>query len=75
MTQITSSHADNNEKMKEGNCSIHIGIIVSNFLSFKCWTQIDVLSFGVSYFLKVPLFYTTLDFTIVWVFWIVEMQA
>jgi len=35
------------KKMKEGNCSIHIGIIVSNSLNFKCWTQIDILSFGV----------------------------
>jgi hypothetical protein len=36
MTQITSSHTSNYEKMKEGNCSIHVGIVISNFPGLEC---------------------------------------
>ncbi len=31
MTQITGSHTSNHEEMKEGNCFIHVGIVISNF--------------------------------------------
>jgi hypothetical protein len=34
MTQITSSHADSLVEMEKGNCYIHVGIIISNFLGF-----------------------------------------
>jgi hypothetical protein len=37
-TQVVSSHVDNYEKMKEGNCSIHIGIVIWNAPSFEYWT-------------------------------------
>jgi hypothetical protein len=73
-TQIASSHISSCEEMKEGNCSIHVGIIILNSLSFECWTQIDLLFFGVIFFFRVPLSYTTLDFAIVWIclnYWIV----
>jgi hypothetical protein len=32
---IASSHAGNYEEMKEGNCFIHIGIIIWNVLGFE----------------------------------------
>lgn len=43
--QIVSSHVDSYEEMKEGNCSIHIGIVIWNAPSFEYQTQIDFLCF------------------------------
>ncbi len=68
--QIASSHVGSCEKMKEGNYSIHVGIVIGNFPSFEYWTQIDLLCFKVSCFFKVPLSCTTLNFSIVWVFFL-----
>jgi hypothetical protein len=35
-TQIASSHASNCKEMKEGNCSIHVGIVIWNSPGFEC---------------------------------------
>jgi hypothetical protein len=66
-TQIASSHVGNYKEMKEGNYFIHIGIDFSNFPCFKFCIHIDLLSFEIISFKKVPLSYTTLNFIIVWV--------
>lgn len=50
--QIASSHVNSCEEMKKGNCSIHIGIIIWNFLGFKYWTQTNLFYFGISFFLE-----------------------
>jgi hypothetical protein len=36
MMQIASLHAGSCEEMKEGNCSIQVGIVIWNSSSFEC---------------------------------------
>jgi hypothetical protein len=69
MTQITSSHANSLIEMKKGNCYIHLGIIISNFLGFGLWNNIDLVSCRVLCFWIISFFCMTLFCCrVTWVF-------